>query len=211
MKISVAIVEDDVNYNNTLCRVINAQEDMICCGQYFYGQEALDNLEENSPDVVIMDIQLKDMLGTDVMGKLAENMSKTNFIMCTTFEDEDKIFSALRLGATGYLVKGESLSNILQSIREVCRGGVPMSQKVAMKVIEYFREQNATSQELQKLSPEEYKVLEFLSHGLKYKEIANEKCVSVETIKKQIANVYKKLHVNNKIEAVAKFNNQNLK
>lgn len=211
MKISIAIVEDDINFNDTLCRVINSQEDMICSAQYFYGQQALDNLEENYPDVVIMDIQLKDMLGTDVMEKLVENMPKTKFIMCTTFEDEDKIFSALRLGASGYLVKGESLSKILKSIRQANTGDVPMSRKIAIKVLEYFREKNEINKELKKLSPEEYKVLEFLSQGLKYKEIAHEKCVSIETIKKQITNIYRKLHVNNKIEAVAKYNKRKLK
>ncbi|MFY7843885.1 response regulator, partial [Chryseobacterium gambrini] len=125
MSISIAIVEDEKNYNNALKKVINYQDDMKVVAQFFDGNEALKNLSDLSPDVVMMDIQLQDMLGIEIIEKLRKGLPQTQFIMCTSFEDDEKVFNSLKAGAMGYLVKGESMDKILSSIRDVYNGGAP--------------------------------------------------------------------------------------
>lgn len=206
MKVNVAIVEDDKNYNQALKKIIDFQEDMICVAQFFNGTSALKELESLDPDVVLMDIQLQDASGIDLVFKLTETMTQTNFIMCTSFEDDDKIFTALRAGASGYLVKGEPMEKIIQSIQEAYKGGAPMSFAIAKRVLHHFHESKVQVQDLAALTPTEKEVLELLSEGLLYKEIADKKCVTIDTIKKHIGNIYRKLQVNNKIEAINKLN-----
>lgn len=204
MNISVAIVEDDKNYNEALKRLVNGQDDMYCCAQFFRGRQAEKGLVECRPDVILMDIQLGDMLGIEVMQSILPDIGTSRIIMCTTFEDEEKIFAALRAGASGYLVKGESLERILSSIREVYNDGAPMSQQIARKVIRHFSENHKVSLDL--LSPAENEVLHHLAQGLKYREIADQKHVTVDTIKKQIKSIYRKLDVSNKVEAINTYN-----
>ena len=206
MKVNVAIVEDDKNYNQALKKIIDFQEDMICVAQFFNGTSALKELEKLDPDVVLMDIQLQDASGIDLVFKLTETMSQTTFIMCTSFEDDDKIFAALRAGASGYLVKGEPMEKIIQSIQEANKGGAPMSFSIAKRVLHHFQESKMQVQDLASLTPTERDVLELLAEGLLYKEIADKKCVTIDTIKKHIGNIYRKLQVNNKIEAINKLN-----
>lgn len=206
MKVNVAIVEDDKNYNQALKKIIDFQEDMICVAQFFNGTSALKELEKLDPDVVLMDIQLQDASGIDLVFKLTETMSQTTFIMCTSFEDDDKIFAALRAGASGYLVKGEPMEKIIQSIQEANKGGAPMSFSIAKRVLHHFQESKMQVHDLASLTPTERDVLELLSEGLLYKEIADKKCVTIDTIKKHIGNIYRKLQVNNKIEAINKLN-----
>ena len=206
MKISVAIVEDDENYNNTLKKIIDFQQDMFCAAQYFTGKNAKQYLENLEPDVVLMDIQLPDMLGITIIEDLKEKMPHSHFIMCTSFEDDDKLFSSLQAGATGYLIKGESMEKILNSIREIKNGGAPMSFSIAKRVLQHFQKKNSTENNLSDLTKSELDILEFLAKGFLYKEIADKKCISIDTVKKHISNIYRKLHVNNKVEAVNKFN-----
>lgn len=206
MSISIAIVEDEKNYNNALKKVINYQDDMTVIAQFFDGNDALKNLTNISPDVVMMDIQLQDMLGIEIIEKLRKEMPKTQFIMCTSFEDDEKIFNSLKAGAAGYLIKGESMDKILSSIRDVYNGGAPMSFSIARKVLKYFEKTLPDNKDLDELTVREKEVLELLSHGLLYKEIADKKYISIDTVKKHVGNIYRKLHVNNKVEAINKFN-----
>lgn len=122
MSISIAIVEDEKNYNNALKKVIDYQDDMKVVAQFFDGKSALEDLAAYQPNVVMMDIQLQDMLGIDVISKIKNELPNTQFIMCTSFEDDDKVFNSLKAGALGYLVKGESMDKILTSIRDVYNG-----------------------------------------------------------------------------------------
>lgn len=206
MNISIAIVEDEKNYNNALKKVIDYQDDMKVVAQFFDGNEALKKLSDISPDVVMMDIQLQDMLGIDIIEKLRKEMPKTQFIMCTSFDDDDKIFNSLKAGATGYLIKGESMDKILTSIRDVYNGGAPMSFSIARKVLNYFERKSSEVKGFDELTEREKEVLELLSQGLLYKEIADKKFISIDTVKKHVGNIYRKLHVNNKVEAINKFN-----
>lgn len=207
MRISIAIVEDEKNYNNALKKVINYQNDMKVIAQFFDGNNALKNLPDISPDVVMMDIQLQDMLGIEIIEKLKKDMPGTQFIMCTSFEDDEKIFNSLQAGAMGYLVKGESMEKILSSIRDVYNGGAPMSFSIARKVLQHFEKKLPSIKELEELTDREKEILELLSQGLLYKEIADKKFISIDTVKKHVGNIYRKLHVSNKVEAINKFNN----
>ena len=209
MKIRVAIVEDDKNYNQALKNIIDFQQDMECVAQFFNGKNALQKLEAIEPDVVLMDIQLQDLSGIDIVFKLTELMPGTTFVMCTSFENDEKIFSALRAGASGYLVKGDPLDKIIQAILEANKGGAPMSFAIAKRVLQHFQESKVQVQSLMLLTVTEKEVLELLALGLLYKEIADKKNVTIDTIKKHIGNIYRKLQVSNKIEAINKFNNKN--
>ncbi|WP_426476969.1 response regulator [Chryseobacterium sp. CBSDS_008] len=206
MSISIAIVEDEKNYNNALKKVINYQKDMKVTAQFFDGNDAMMNLPGISPDVVMMDIQLQDMLGIEIIEKLRKEMPGTQFIMCTSFDDDEKIFNSLKAGAMGYLVKGESMDKILSSIRDVYNGGAPMSLSIARRVLKHFEKKLPEIKGFDELTEREKEVLELLSQGLLYKEIADQKFISIDTVKKHVGNIYRKLHVNNKVEAVNKFN-----
>ncbi len=206
MSISIAIVEDEKNYNNALKKVINYQDDMEVVAQFFDGKDALQNLSDISPDVVMMDIQLQDMLGIEIIEKLRKGLPQTQFIMCTSFEDDEKVFNSLKAGAMGYLVKGESMDKILSSIRDVYNGGAPMSFSIARKVLNHFERKLREIKGFDELTEREKEVLELLSQGLLYKEIADKKFISIDTVKKHVGNIYRKLHVNNKVEAINKFN-----
>lgn len=206
MSISIAIVEDEKNYNNALKKVINYQADMKVIAQFFDGNDALHNLPLISPDVVMMDIQLQDMLGIEIIEKVRKDMPDTQFIMCTSFEDDEKIFNSLKAGAMGYLIKGESMDKILASIRDVYNGGAPMSFSIARRVLNHFEKKTTDVKGFDELTHREKEILELLSQGLLYKEIADQKCISMDTVKKHIGNIYRKLHVSNKVEAINKFN-----
>lgn len=206
MSISIAIVEDEKNYNNALKKVINYQKDMKVIAQFFDGNDAITNLPDISPDVVMMDIQLQDMLGIEIIEKLRKEIPDTQFIMCTSFDDDEKIFNSLKAGAMGYLVKGESMDKILSSIRDVYHGGAPMSFSIARRVLNHFEKKLPEIKGFDELTEREKEILELLSQGLLYKEIADQKFISIDTVKKHVGNIYRKLHVNNKVEAVNKFN-----
>jgi len=206
MSISIAIVEDEKNYNNTLKKIINYQEDMRVVAQFFDGSEALQKLPDLLPDVVMMDIQLPDMLGIEIIEKLKKEMQETQFIMCTSFEDDEKVFNSLKAGAMGYLIKGESMEKILTSIRDVYNGGAPMSFAIARKVLGHFERKTEDKKDLEDLTERETEVLELLAQGFLYKEIADKKFISIDTVKKHVGNIYRKLHVSNKVEAINKFN-----
>ncbi len=206
MSISIAIVEDEKNYNNALKKVIDYQKDMKVVAQFFDGKDALQNLSDFSPDVVMMDIQLQDMLGIEIIEKLKKELPNTQFIMCTSFEDDEKIFHSLKAGAMGYLIKGESMDKILASIRDVYNGGAPMSFSIARRVLQHFERKIPEIKGFDELTQREKEILELLSQGLLYKEIADQKFITLDTVKKHVGNIYRKLQVNNKVEAINKFN-----
>jgi len=200
--ISIAIVEDEKFYNHTLKRVLDLHKEFNCVAQIYSGADALVQLPSVRPDLVLMDLHLKDYLGSDVIRLLKEKMPESTFVVITSFEEEERVFESLRAGAVGYLVKGESLENITKAIHEAYNGGVPMSRTIAQKVLSFFRKQSEKQNRIPDLSPTELMVLEMMAKGQPYKEIAHNKHVSVETIKKHISNIYKKLGVKNKVEAI---------
>lgn len=200
--ISVGIVEDEKFYNNSLKRVLDIHEEFTCVAQLYSGAEALKQLPIVLPDIVLMDLHLKDYQGSDVIKVLKGQMPQSSFVVITSFEDDENVFESLRVGAVGYLIKGESLDNIVKAIHDAYNGGVPMSNSIAQKVLKFFRNQSVKEINIPELSVTELQVLDLLAKGQQYKEIAYSKKVSIETIKKHISNIYRKLGVNNKVEAI---------
>ena len=145
MSISVAIVEDEKHYNNALKKIIDYDTDLHCIGQFYSGKAALVSLQEIHPDVVLMDIKLPDMSGIEIIAQILETMPNTRFMMCTSFEDDLHIYEALKVGATGYLIKGESMDKIITSIKDVYKGGAPMSFGVAKRVLQYLEKKKPIS------------------------------------------------------------------
>ena len=209
MSIKVAVVEDEKHYNNALKKIIDNDSELDCVAQLYSGAESLALLNKIKPDVVLMDIKLPDMNGIEVVSRVIDDMPETKFIMCTSFEDDAHIYDALKTGASGYLIKGETMDKIIASIKDVYQGGAPMSFGVAKRVLQYFREEKTNfNNHLNELSKTEHDILDLLAKGHLYKEIADIKEVTLDTVKKHVGNIYKKLHVNNKVEAINLLKNQ---
>jgi len=203
--ITISIVEDHDQFRNTLEIIIRGQNDLALVNSYANAENALQDLPENPPDIVIADITLPGMKGTELIMKLKNIMPQTQFMVCSIHDDNDTIFEALKSGASGYILKVPvTAEDILRAIHDLYNGGSPMSPFIARKVINSFQ-QPAINEVHSLLSLREKNVLELLSKGLLYKEIAEELGVGTETVKKHLKNIYQKLHVQNKIEAVNKF------
>jgi DNA-binding NarL/FixJ family response regulator len=155
------------------------------------------------PDIVIMDINLPGMNGIECIKKVKNQCPKTQFIMFTIYEDDEKVFEALMAGASGYLLKKTALEKICDSLAELGEGGSPMSTQIARKVINRLRSSEPAGN-LDILSPRENEVLQYLAKGLLYKEIADKLSISPSTVRQHIHNIYDKLHVQNRAEAINK-------
>jgi len=206
MPITVSIVEDQEQLRNTLSRVLNRAEGFKCISTYGSAEAALEGLPKDAPEVVLQDINLPGMNGVECARKLKEIAPKIQVIMLTVYEDTENIFNALAAGASGYLLKRTSSAELLESIREVHRGGSPMTAHIARKVVQSFqREKSAAAAATEDLSPREREVLDCLSQGFLYKEIAEKLGISYETVHTYIRRIYEKLQVRTRTEAVAKF------
>ena len=203
--IKIAIVEDNVQFRTALESIIASQADMQLSGSYESAEKAMLTLPVKLPDIVIADISLPGMRGTELIVRLKTKMPHTQFMVCSIHDDNETIFEALKSGASGYILKDPITSeDVIRAIRDLYSGGSPMSPFIARKVINSFQKP-AITDEHSLLTTREKEVLELLSHGLMYKEIAEKLGLSTETIKKHIKNIYNKLHVQNKVEALNKF------
>lgn len=208
-QITVFIVDDNKELRNALEEIIAMSDGFRCVGTIGTAIDAMNQIPILKPDVVLMDINLgTDETGIDVVRALKPRIPDTNFMMCTVYEENEKIFEALSAGASGYILKKTNPSRMLEAIRELYEGGAPMSSQIARKVVAAFQQQTHTSNDdegLDMLSPREKEILEFLSRGLMYKEIASQLFLSAETVRKHVYHIYEKLHVNNRVAAVNKF------
>ena len=208
MNISVAIVEDNKDIRYALEQIIEMAEGYNLACSCINGEEALVKLPIYLPDVVLMDIHLGGINGIEVVRELKSACPKMRFMMCTIYEEDQKIFEALSAGASGYIIKKTAPGKMLDAIKELYEGGAPMSSQIAMKVVTAFLQKPVTTpndETLSILSKREREILEMLSQGLIYKEIADKLCISSETVRKHVYSVYDKLHVSNRVEAVNKF------
>jgi DNA-binding NarL/FixJ family response regulator len=203
-KITVSIVEDSDTIREALHLVINGSAGFECIHVYADAETALEDLPSREVDVVLMDINLPGMDGIGCMKALKPLMSDTQFMMCTVYENDDAIFSALASGATGYLLKRTSPAQILEAIRDLHEGGSPMSSEIARRVVEGMHGRKMSSGSLETLTDREKEILEFLAKGFLYKEIATELFISKETVKSHIHNIYDKLQVQTRTEALNK-------
>ncbi|HXP60444.1 MAG TPA: response regulator transcription factor [Dongiaceae bacterium] len=205
MPITVSIVEDNEQLRGTLARVIGRAEGFRCVSQYGTAEAALEGLPKDGPQVVLMDIHLPGMDGVECVRQLKPRLPATQVLMLTVYEDTDTIFNALAAGAAGYLLKRTKSADLLEAIREVQRGGSPMTTHIARKVIQSFQKTGPSPQPTENLSEREQEVLDCLSHGFLYKEIADKLGISYETVHTYIRRIYEKLQVRTRTEAVAKF------
>ncbi len=208
MDISVAIVEDNNDIRNALEQIIDMANGYTLAGSCVNGEEALINIPHFKPRIVLMDINLGGINGIEVVRILKEEHPEILFMMCTVYEEDEKIFEALNAGASGYVLKKTAPDKLLDAIKELYEGGAPMSSQIARKVVTTFQNKTVTSASngiLDLLSRREKEILEMLSKGLLYKEIADQLSISSETVRKHVYHIYEKLHVGTRIEAVNKF------
>ncbi len=197
--LQVAIVEDDSEIRTTLGLIIDST-DGFCCQQLFNDCEtAIKELPKDKPDVVLMDIDLPGISGIEGVKKLKASMPDTDFIMLTIHSEDASIFDSICAGATGYLLKSTPPTQLLHAIQEVHEGGSPMSAEIARRVVSSFRIASSSP-----LSERETEILRRLCDGENYKVIADALFVSGHTVRSHIKNIYKKLHVNSRAEAVKK-------
>ena len=203
-KIRVSIVEDTDDIREAMRVLINGSQGFECLHVFPDGETALQGLPSNDIDVVLMDINLPGMNGIECMRQVKDKMPHAQFMMCTVYDDDDCIFSALESGATGYLLKRTSPAQILEAIRDLHEGGSPMSSEIARRVVAAMHRRNKPSEHTLTLTEREKEILDLLSKGFLYKEIATELFISKETVKKHIHNIYDKLHVQTRTEALNK-------
>lgn len=197
--IDVGIVEDDEEIRSTLALIIDGTPGFVCEQTFNSCEEAIPRILAHQPDVVLMDINLPGMTGIQGVKQLKPQLEKTDFIMLTIQVDDHSVFESMRSGATGYLLKNTPPTTLLQAIKDVYAGGAPMSTQIARKVFTSFRRKVETP-----LSERETEILTQLCQGHNYKVIAEALFVSGHTVRTHIKNIYKKLHVNSRAEAVSK-------
>jgi RNA polymerase sigma factor (sigma-70 family) len=205
MPIAVSIVEDNDKLRGTLAQVLNRADGFHCVSDYGSAEDALKHLPQVRPDVVLMDINLPGMNGVECVRQLKQLLPQTQVMMLTVYEDTENIFNALTAGASGYMLKRTSSPELLEAIQEVSRGGSPMTMHIARKVVQSFQKTAAMAAATENLSEREQQVLDLLSQGLMYKEIADKLEISYETVHTYIRRIYEKLQVRTRTEAVAKF------
>ncbi len=205
MPINVSIVEDSDQLRGTLARVINRAEGFKCVSQHPSAEDALEHLPTIKPDVVLMDINLPGLNGVECVQQLKPKLPATQIMMLTVYEDTENIFNALAAGASGYLLKRTTGAELLAAIKDVLRGGSPMTTHIARKVVQSFQRTAPTAPPTENLSAREQEVLDCLAKGFLYKEIAEKLGISYETVHTYIRRIYEKLQVRTRTEAVAKF------
>jgi DNA-binding NarL/FixJ family response regulator len=202
--IKVAIYEDNDSLRESLAIVLNSSEEFTLSGAFPHANEVLKNCENDTPDVILMDVDMPGISGIEASALVTKAFPKTNILILTVFEDQEKLFSALQSGASGYLLKKSKIIEIIEAIHDIYKGGSPMTPAIARKVLDFFsKPQNQPNPE-EKLSERELDILKCLVAGDSYKMIASNCFISMGTVRSHINNIYKKLHVNSKSEAVVK-------
>jgi len=202
--IKVCIVEDLKEVRDGMASLLTLDERFEVLATFTDAEKATDELPAWQPDIVIMDINLPGMNGIECIRKVKSLCPKSQFIMFTIYEDDEKVFEALTAGASGYLLKKTPLGKITESLVELYEGGSPMSTQIARKVIKRFQH-TESQQELETLSSRENEILALLSKGLLYKEIGAKLGITAGTVKQHVHNIYDKMHVGNRMEAINKW------
>ena len=205
MSIQIAIVEDEKTVRDGLKLLIDGTEGYKCVALYPNAEEALQGIFDVTPDVVLMDIHLPGMSGIECVRRLKKEDADFQIVMLTVYEDDEEIFKSLAAGAHGYILKKTPPAKLLEAISEVYNGGSPMSSQIARRVVDFFQTKEVGSEQTEKLTDREQEILSFLSKGYRYKEIADVLCISIETVRTHIRNIYEKLHVHSRTEALLKY------
>ena len=208
MPVKVSIVEDLDEVREGLADLVRSDKELLLLDNFEDAESAAEKLPSLQPDIVIMDINLPGMSGIDCIKKIKEKCPTTQFMMFTVYENDEKVLQALQAGATGYLLKRTNPERILESIKELNQGGSPMSSNIARKLVNIFLdEKKVTKKEI--LTERENEVLQLLADGLLYKEIADRLHIVHGTVRQHIHNIYEKLHVQIRTEAVNKYCERN--
>ena len=203
--IRVGLVEDDEGIRASLGDILARSKtcQVVCsCGD---GETALTTLAEHQPEVVLMDINLPGMNGIECVRQLKKRLPAAQVIMLTVYGDNERLFRSLMAGASGYLLKSTPSAKLLEAIQDVRAGGSPMTPQIARRVVQYFRTVPQPASELDLLTPREKQLLDQLSQGFLYKEIVANLGMSLDTVRTHIRNIYEKLHVHSRTEAVVKY------
>ncbi len=205
MPISICIVEDDRKTRENLAKLLDAAPELKCLKTYGNGEEAVNGIPGDKPDVALVDINLPGMNGIQCVSKLKTALPDLRVLMLTMYEERDLIFDSLRAGAQGYLLKKASPAELIQAVEQVQIGGAPMSMQIARKVVDYFHRIPKTSPDIGKLTPREQEILGLLAKGCYYKEISERLGISIFTVKSNVQHIYDKLHVTSRTAATLKF------
>ena len=201
----ISIVEDDDSLGEILSEIIHSAPGWNLIRRFSSAEEALENLAASCPEVVLMDIQLPGMSGIECVGRLKALHPEVLVLMVTVYDNNERIFEALAAGASGYLLKRDIPTKLMEALDDLLAGGSPMSSAIARKVVQHFQKPAPTRSEEHNLTPREKQILELLAKGNLYKEIAWELNIGFETVRSHIDNIYRKLHVRTRTEAVVKF------
>jgi DNA-binding NarL/FixJ family response regulator len=205
MTITVSIVDDDPGLRDSIGQFLKTARGFKCLSVYASAEEALAGIPAESPDVVLMDINMAGVDGIECTRRLKILAPNVHILMLTVYEDTDRIFKALTAGASGYLLKRVAPAKLLEAIRDVHSGGSPRSGPIARKVVQFFQQGSPPKGENEGLSTRERQVLQFLAQGYAYKQIGDELGVSIDTTRTYIRRIYEKLHVHSRTEAVVRF------
>ncbi len=198
----LVIVEDDPILLESLKLILGGEAGITVAGAYGNAEDALRGLKKASPEVVLADLGLPGMSGIELIKQAKENMPELEIMAHTVFEDRENVFSALKAGASGYILKGSSPREIVEAIHEIHKGGAPMSPKIARKVIHEFQDEEAGEQYI--LSQREKDIVKCIEQGLTYKEISLKLKISAHTVHTHIKNIYEKLQAKDRVEALVK-------
>jgi DNA-binding NarL/FixJ family response regulator len=204
MSITLAIVEDLDEVRDGLKNFLALSNEFRILDTFKTAEEALYDIPRLKPDIVIMDINLPGMNGIDCIRQLKDKNQDTQYMMFTVYENDEKVFEALKAGASGYLLKNTGLLHMAEALKELHNGGSPMSANIARKLVSVFRDKEKNAEQLETLSPRENETLKLLAKGLLYKEIADQLGISTSTVRQHIHKIYEKLHVQNRTEAINK-------
>lgn len=209
MPIRVSIVEDDNELRQQLVWLINRSPGFRCISDYRTADEALRRIPREKPDVVLMDIELRQssVSGIECVRPLKATAPGLQILMLTQFEDTNLVFDSLLAGASGYLLKREPHAKLLEAIKDILQNGSPMTSQIARKVVQFFHRQGESTRQLAGLTAREQEVLEALAQGFAYKEIADRLSITMDTVRFHLKNIYEKLHVHSRTEAVVKYLN----
>jgi DNA-binding NarL/FixJ family response regulator len=214
MDIRVALFEDNKLVRDALQAILNGTPGFTCCGTFADGNQWELDIKRSEPDVVLMDIEMPGLNGIEVTRKICDKFPDIKILMQTVFNDSEKIFLALCAGASGYILKNDPPHKFIEAINEVYSGGAPISSAVAKKVLGFFANKNiilvSPGNEDYRLSEREKEILRLMVEALNYKAIAEKAFISYETVRTHVKNIYKKLHVTSRNEAVMKALQQGL-